>query len=282
MNNPILPGVDAMNDKCTILACQVSIPRVRTIRDRDRHLSNLAEKISLQLLQREADLVVLPELCSVEYSREAFEQLESLAETLEGPSINLIQEFAHKHQTAVLFGMPRKQGDHYFISQIAIDRYGKILCCYDKLHICQYGASMEKEFFRRGEKVSIFELAGFRFAPIICYDIRIPELARSLTIEHSIDCILHCGAYFRDESFASWHAFATTRAIENQIYLVSLNRAGMDYGESLFCFPWMDENRPAEYFSKYEEDFRFLTLDKMVIKQVREDYTFLKDRLDDY
>ncbi len=271
-----------MNDKCTILACQVSIPQVRTTQDRDRHVSNLAEKISLQLSQREADLVVLPELCSIEYSRETFEQLESLAETLEGPSINLMQALARKHQTAVLFGMPRKQSDHYFISQIAIDRHGEILCCYDKLHICQYGASMEKEFFQRGEGVGVFELAGFRFAPIICYDIRIPELSRSLAIEHGVDCILHCGAYFRDESFASRHAFATTRAIENQLYLVSLNRAGTDYGESVFCLPWMDENHPAEHFSKYEEDFRYLMLDKMVINQAREDYTFLKDRLDDY
>ncbi len=271
-----------MDHKCTILACQVVVPRMRTIEDRERHVSDLAEKVSQQLLQRHADLVVLPELCSVEYSREAFERLDMLAENLDGQSINVMLELARKHQTAVLFGMPRKQGDSYVISQIALDQHGQILCCYDKLHICQYGASMEKEFFQRGSGVKVFQLAGFRFAPIICYDIRIPELARSLTVTHNADCILHCGAYFRDESFASWHAFATTRAIENQIYLVSLNRAGADYGESVFCPPWMDEDHPAECFSKHEEDFRYLKLEKAVIKQVREDYTFLKDRLNDY
>ncbi|MCP4486743.1 MAG: carbon-nitrogen hydrolase family protein [Gammaproteobacteria bacterium] len=271
-----------MDHKCTILASQVAVPRIRTIGDRERHVSSLAEKISQQLLRRQADLVVLPELCSVEYSRAAFEQLDRLAENLDGQSINIMQELARKHRTAVLFGMPRKQGDDYLISQIGLDQHGKMLCCYDKLHICQYGASMEKEFFQRGTGVGVFELSGFRFAPIICYDIRIPELARSLTIEHNVDCILHCGAYFRDASFASWHAFATTRAIENQIYLVSLNRAGADYGGSMFCPPWMDEDHPAEHFPKYAEDFKFLTLEKSVINQVREDYTFLRDRLDSY
>ncbi len=50
----------------------------------------------------------------------------------------------------------------------------------------------------------------------------------------------------------------------------------------MFCPPSMDENHPAEYFSKHEEDFRFLTLEKSVIKQVREDYTFLRDRMENY
>ncbi|MCP3686800.1 MAG: carbon-nitrogen hydrolase family protein [Gammaproteobacteria bacterium] len=271
-----------MGHEFTILGCQVAVPQIRTIGDRQRHLSAMAEKISQQLLRRQADLVVLPELCSIEYSRAAFEELDILAENLDGQSINMMQDLAQKHRTAVLFGMPRKQGDNYLISQIALDQNGQILCCYDKLHICQYGASMEKEFFQRGCGVKVFQLGGFRFSPIICYDIRIPELARSLTITHDVDCILHCGAYFRDESFASWHAFATTRAIENQIYLVSLNRAGTDYGESMFCPPWMDEDHPPELFSKHAEDFRYLKLEKAVINQVREDYTFLKDRLDNY
>jgi len=242
----------------------------------------MIEKISGYLEQRHVDLVVLPELCTVEYSRETFQLLPELAEDLDGPSVERIRELATRYRTTVVFGMPRRDEGQYLISQIVIGSSGELITCYDKLHICQYGASMEKEFFRPGQSLSVFTLAGFRFAPIICYDIRIPELSRSLTLEHEVDCILHCGAYYRDESFASWHSFAITRAMENQLYLLSLNRAGEYYGESIFCLPWMDDKHAEVNFSGHDEDFRYLQIERASIDRAREQYGFLKDRLDNY
>ncbi len=274
--------VNKESNGCQILACQLLIPATLTRRDRQQHVDNAVTKISTALDQKGADLVVLPELATVDYSREAFEQLKQLAESLEGSSVNKMQEFARHHKTAITFGMPRVEGDEFYISQIAIDGNGDLLGCYDKLHICQYGASMEKEFFQRGDHLLVFEVAGFRFSPIICYDIRLPELSRNLTLNHQVDCILHCGAYFRDESFQSWHAFAATRAIENQIYLLSLNRAGANYGNSIFCPPWMDEHNCAFNFDDHKEDFRYLSIERRAIESARQQYTFLIDRLDDY
>lgn len=269
-------------NSCTVLACQISIPAMSSELERDLHVQAMISRIDSRLYQQAADLVVLPELSSVDYSRNSFEQLSILAEDFDGPTVHAMRNLAQKFHTTVLFGMPRKQDGQFFVSQIAIAPNGKLLGCYDKLHICQYGASMEKEFFQRGSGLSLFELNGIRFAPIICYDIRIPELARTLTIDHKVDCILHCGAYFRDESFASWHAFAITRAMENQLYFLSLNRAGGHYGDSLFCLPWMDDDHQAINFDKRDEDMRYLTLDKAVIESTREAYTFLRDRLGDY
>ncbi len=269
-------------DSCEILACQIAIPQTLSEEDRNRHVAKTVEKIDMLLEQRPADMIVLPELTTIDYSRQVFEQLAGLAEPLDGPSVEQMCALALRHQTAMVFGMPRKQGGQYFISQVIISAKGELTGCYDKLHICQYGASMEKEFFQRGDHLEIFTVAGIRFAPIICYDIRFPELCRNLTIKHEVDCILHSGAYFRDESFDSWHAFARTRAIENQIYLLSLNRAGHQYGNSLFCLPWMDELNPATGFDSIAEDFRYLTIERSKIRQAREEYTFLADRFDDY
>jgi nitrilase len=266
----------------TLLACQVTVPSIRRVGDKFDHIDRMIAKISAQLDQAPADLVVLPELCTVEYSRQSFECLAELAEDLEGPSMEKMRALATKHQTAVVFGMPRCSGDKYFISQIAIGADGDLLACYDKLHICHYGASMEKEFFQRGQSVCVFSVAGFRFSPIICYDIRFPELSRSLALDEEVDCILHCGAYYRDESFASWHSFATTRALENQLYFLSLNRAGEMFGDSIFCLPWMDEQRAAVRFATHDEDFRYLKIERSKIETAREQYTFLKDRLTDY
>lgn len=269
-------------DSCSILACQVSIPFVGSELERDQQVQSMISKIDERLNQQPAELIVLPELSSVAYSRNSFELLSILAEDFDGPTVTAMRNLAQKYQTAVLFGMPSKRDGQYFISQIGIAANGEWLGCYDKLHICQYGASMEKEYFQRGSGLLVFEINGFKFAPIICYDIRIPELSRSLTINHKVDCILHCAAYYRDESFASWHAFATTRAMENQLYLLSLNRAGPQYGDSVFCLPWMDENHRAINFSAHDEDFRYLKLDRECINAARENYTFLRDRLNDY
>lgn len=279
----MINSIDAQgNDGCEILACQITIPPTLNAEERDRHVDSVVENISRRLQHRHADLVVLPELSTIDYARKIFNSLNLLAETLEGSSVDKMKNLARRHRVAIVLGMPRLDQGEYFISQVTIDSDGELLDCYDKLHICQYGVSMEKEYFQRGNRLSMFQVAGFRFAPIICYDIRIPELCRSLTINHKVDCILHCGAYFRDESFASWHAFATTRAMENQVYLLSLNRAGENYGDSLFCLPWMDDNNRAVHFKDFEEDFRYISIERRVIEDARQQYTFLADRLDDY
>lgn len=271
-----------LKNSCSLLAGQISIPKIRSNDDKLRHIDKLIDRISRLLDQRSADLVVLPELCTIEYSRDTFDRLSELAENLDGHSVERFGKLAIKYGVAIVFGMPRRDGEQYFITQVLIGAQGELLGYYDKLHICQYGASIEKEYFSRGENLSVFSLAGFRFAPIICYDIRIPELSRTLTLQHHVDCILHCGAYYRDESFASWHSFAITRAMENQLYLLSLNRAGKHYGDSVFCLPWMDENQSAIHFANHDEDFRYLDIQRSNIDNARDQYSFLKDRLNDY
>ncbi|MEM7293490.1 MAG: carbon-nitrogen hydrolase family protein [Pseudomonadota bacterium] len=264
------------------LACQIEIPPTPSVAARDQHRAQMLKKIERQLSLQHHDLVVLPELSSVEYSRASFDNLNELAEPLDGPSVNDFSALAKEFECAVVFGMPRvgKGCDH--ISHVAIDAQGALIGHFDKLHIAQFGDSMEKEYFERGEHTLVFDVKGIRLAPIICYDIRIPEFCRSLVIDSGAHAILHCGAYARDESFDTWHHFAVTRALENQVYFLSLNRAGDHFGNSVFCAPWVDNEQPADVFAARGEDFRTVTIDTDVIAEVREKYTFLGDRLDSY
>ncbi|MGI9404759.1 MAG: carbon-nitrogen hydrolase family protein, partial [Hyphomicrobiaceae bacterium] len=153
---------------------------------------------------------------------------------------------------------------------------------FDKLHRAQFGFSEEKEFFSPGEHIFTFECLGVRVAPIICYDIRFPELLRTLVLDHGVELILHCGAYGRDESFDSWHAFVTTRAMENQVYVLSLNRAGAQFGDSVFCGPWVDADHPPVRFPATDEAFVRLTVSLDHLADIRARYTFLKDRISAY
>ena len=224
----------------------------------------------------------ITELSSVVYSRSTFDSLDELAEPLDGPSFQVMRQVARDFGVAVVYGMPRRADGEYRISQVVVGPDGEIAGHFDKLHIAHYGASIEKQYFARGEHLFVFEHAGLRIAPIICYDIRIPELTRTLALEHGVQLILHCGAYARDESFYSWHHFVVSRAMENQVYLLSLNRAGADFGNSLFCGPWVDEAAPAVGFPPYEEAMLSLEVDPARIETVRRHYSFLADKLEDY
>lgn len=268
----------------TLLACQLGIPAMTTVKERDAHLKASSEKVSdrLKASVKIVDLVVLPELSSIDYSRETFECLSQMAEPLDGATFEVWRKVAMDHKVHVSYGFARAGDGGPYICTAVVGPDGELVGHYDKLHLAQYGASMEKEYFSRGKHLFVFEINGFRLAPIICYDIRIPELSRTLVVDHNVDIILHCGAYYRDASFHTWHPFAIARAIENQVFFLSLNRAGGSFGRSLLCYPWQDENTLPLEFEKTDEDFQIITLERATQTKARQEYTFLKDRLQDY
>ena len=265
-----------------VLACQIDIPSMQTAQDRDRHLETTAIKIRAELESNNHDMVVLPELSSIEYSTAVFEKLEELAEPLQGPSFETFSELAKEFNLCVVYGIAKKDNSDFYISQVVVGPNGDILGHFDKLHIAQFGFSHEKKYFKRGKGLFVFDYKGIKVAPIICYDIRIPELTRTLALEHDAQLILHCGAYGRDESFYSWHHFVVTRALENQLYILSLNRAGEDFGNSFFCLPWIDETQPGVKFPDTNEALLSIDIEPQAIKQARSRYTFIADKFDDY
>ncbi len=272
----------ATQDTLKLLACQIDIPPTESAAARDKHLADTAAKLRKHLSAQNADIVVLPELSSIDYSRAAFDQLDQISEPLDGISFETWRAVAIEFGVHISYSFARRDGEETYISAAVVTPEGTLAGHYDKLHLCQYGASMEKEYFQTGSQLFTFQIKGFTLSPIICYDIRFPELTRMLVLKHGVDVILHSGAYYRDPSFPTWHAFATTRAIENQCFVLSLNRAGENYGNSLFCYPWMDENQGPEQFAEHDEDFRHIRIERSRLSDARTTYTFLQDRWDSY
>jgi len=264
-----------------LLACQILVPSMTQRDEKIAHVQRMTHEIDRIVARTPVDVIVLPELSVIDYSREAFANLSDLAEPLDGPTSRSFADLARRHSAHVVFGMPRVEDGAFYISQIVIGTNGELVGFYDKIHVAQFGASMEKEFFERGRHLFAFDIDGCRIAPIICYDIRVPELTRTLCIESGAHLILHCGAYGRDESFYSWHHFSVTRAMENMVYFLSLNRAGPFYGSSIFCGPWVDETHPESVFP-VEEAFRIFDVDIDALEKTRAEYPFLRDRLPNY
>lgn len=266
-------------DSLSVLACQIDIPESLTASARDQHLKSLHEKIAKTLDDSPANLIVLPELSSIDYSRESFERLDVLGEDLDGASVETWRKLARNYNCHVAFSFPRRAADStYRITLAVVNPDGELIGHYDKIYLAQFGASMEKDYFVPGDTPLVFAIGSFVIAPIICADIRFPEFCRSLTVDHDVDAILHCGAYYRDESFYSWHSFAETRALENQVYFLSVNRAGAQYGESIIFPPWVDNLHRPHKLHTHDEHLLHVTLHKPVIDDARRQYPFLQDR----
>ena len=266
-----------------ILAGQISIPPTTTAASRDTHLKHTADKASDHLSANPADILLLPELSSLDYANKTFEKLADVAEEDDGSTWKTWSNIAKSHHCWVLYGYARRCSNGYSIATGIVNPAGELKGVYEKLHLAQFGASEEKNYFNiAGKHLVVFECNGFRLAPIICYDIRFAELARTLVLQHKVDCILHTGAYARDPSFDSWHAFVKTRAMENQIYVLSLNRAGEQFGNSVFMPPWVDESNHAVKFSAHDEQFNLVQLNKAAINLARQEFHFLDDRLLSY
>ncbi len=278
-----MTAASVLSESISLLACQLAIEPTRSAEQRDKHLRDASTRVRQALSTKHAELVVLPELSAIEYSRDSFAALDELAEPLDGPSFRTWSALAREFDTTIVYGFPRRaSGGDFRICAGVVGASGELLGYYDKLHLAQFGASMEQEYFRAGEHLFVFELNGFRLAPIICFDIRPPELCRTLVVDLGVDVILHSGAYYRDPSFYSWHAFAQTRAVENQVYFLSLNRAGQHYGNSLFVPPWIDETKAATGFPDHEESLQYFKISKQPMTAARRDFAFLAERLPSY
>jgi len=262
-----------------ILAGQIAIPRTRSRGEQLSHLRRVAERIRGACAEKTPDLVVLPELAAQEYGEDAFACLAALDDDLHGPVVEAFADLARELGTTIAFGVARRAGKRRHISQVVVDPDGHLAGVYDKLHCAQFGASGEAAYFAPGERLLVTEIAGWRVGVMICYDLRFPELARRLADEGA-ELILHPVAFTRDFSFASWHAFVTARAMENQLYWLSLNRAGSAWGHSLLCPPLVDDECVPELFGSGEQ-WRWLTLDKAAVASARQRLPLARDRRGD-
>lgn len=107
---------------------------------------------------------------------------------------------------------------------VVYDPHGRELARYCKLHPFTYGG--ESAHYAAGEQVVLFDWAGFKVAPFICYDLRFPEIFRA-AVKQGANLIVVM-ANWPVTRIAHWDALLQARAIENQAYVIGVNRCGQD------------------------------------------------------
>lgn len=238
------------------------------------NLDMLAEKISS--LRQKTELVILPEMFTTGFSMNAA----ALAETMDGPSVQWMKRMSTENRLIITGSLIIEEEGKYYNRLIWMLPNGEI-GYYDKRHLFAY--SKEDQFYQPGNKRLICSVKGWKLNMQVCYDLRFPVWARQSAQEKNehtaeYDILLYVANWPERRNHA-WKTLLCARAIENQCYVVGVNRVGKDgndiyySGNSLVIDPLGE----VLYHMSDEEDIFTITLDKEKLDEVRNKFPFLKD-----
>lgn len=173
-----------------------------------------------------AALIVFPEMSDTGYVAEA---IRKHATSWSEGAVPRLEDIAKEFAINLVCGVTEREDDRIYNTQILIDAAGNIAAKYRKTHLVVAAPFNEKEIFTAGDAFVSHKIDNFNFGLTICYDLRFPEIFRKLAVEQKTDVFLNSSAWpaIRAEHLRT---LASTRAIENQSYLVLANRVGSDGG----------------------------------------------------
>jgi len=174
----------------------------------------------------ECDLILFPEMFNTGFSTGDM----SVSESVDGEAITWIKKMAAKYQTAISATILIND-DNSFYNRFYLCRKDGSLDFYDKKHLFGFGG--ESRYITAGEKQTIFELNGWKILPQVCYDLRFPVFSRNSfsndTFGYDIAIYL---ANWPASRTKIWRTLLSARAIENQAYIVGVNRTGRDKNQT--------------------------------------------------
>ena len=185
--------------------------------DKAANLKMFADKISV--ITESTDLIVLPEMFTTGFSMNPV----LLAETMDGETVNWMQLHAAKKKCAITGSFICEENGKYYNRLVWATETGTC-SIYDKRHLFSMGA--EHEHYSNGNNKLIVTLKGWNIRPLICYDLRFPVWSRN-TKENPYDLLLYV-ANWPERRQHPWKTLLLARAIENQSYVIGLNRVGND------------------------------------------------------
>ena len=207
-----------------------------------------AEQFIRQAALEGAELVTLPEYFS--YLSSEGEEI-PFAEPVDGQLIVRMKKLAQELGIFLLCGsIPEKikRSNKIFNTSVLIDPKGKTIGIYRKIHLFNINikgkaAFQESNYYEGGKDVVLVKTDRGKWGMTVCYDLRFPELFRSLTLKGA-EIIFVPSAFTSYTGMFHWMALLRARAIENQVYIVAPAQAGThsakrsSYGYSAIIDPW--------------------------------------------
>lgn len=188
-----------------------------------------------------AALVAFPEYAT--YEKKIIDAtFPEVAELLDGPICQELARTARRHRITLVAGVVEATGElgQAYNTLVAFGPDGAQLAFYRKIHLFDAQGFGESTFIRPGPSTSpvVFDAAGARFGLMTCYDLRFPELARSLA-DAGAQVLLVCSSWVPGtHKTEQWLALNAARAIENSVYVAGVCQAPpVSVGRSVLIDP---------------------------------------------
>ncbi len=216
----------------------------------EENLNRFSQKI--KSVDEDTDLIILPEMFATGFSMKP-----EMFASFEKQQSDWLYEHAVKTNAVIVGSIIREKEGKYFNSLIWMEPNGKVEI-YDKRHL--FGFAGEDKHYSQGDQHLITKIAQWRFRPLICYDLRFPVWSRNIK---DYDVLIYI-ANWPDARIEAWKILLKARAIENQAYVVAVNRVGDDgngiahSGDSLVIDP---KGNVICDITPYSEAVKTITLD---------------------
>ncbi len=217
-------------------------------------------------VDEKVDILCFPELSITGYDYE-------VAKLAPVDEREFFANMAKAYNQAIYAGYSIKEDDKYYDASGLFNCSGNLLAEYKKIHLFD----TERDFFAHGSCIQLIEYKGWKIGFIICADLGFAELARILALR-GCDLILSTSAWFSPYQ-DMFKLVSAARACENQLFLVSANRAKGSLpfcGNSLICNPLGEIMAQSDLA---DEDFITAELDLNEVKKGRDLIPWLKMRL---
>ena len=207
-----------------IVAVQVDFDAAELYEDR------VARIVGLVHAQRDADLVVLPELWP--NGGFTYRTWRDTAERLDGPLVNALGNAAGDIGAYVHMGsfVERHPDGALTNTAVLFGPDGSRLATYRKLHLFGFGEG-EPVLMSAGEEVAVVDTDHGPWGLATCYDLRFPELFRAMVDRGAVMALVP--AAWPAARVEHWSVLARARAIENQMVVVAVNTAGEQAGKTM-------------------------------------------------
>lgn len=239
--------------------------------DKAANLHMFEEKINS--ITTNTEIIILPEMFSTGFSMRPA----ALAETMDGTTIQWMKEMAAKKKVILTGSLIIQDGKDFYNRLVWVLPNGE-LGYYNKRH--RFAFAGEDQHYSAGNKRLVAQVKGWKINLQICYDLRFPVWARQQSSADApeFDILIYVANWPERRSHA-WKTLLTARAIENQAYVVGVNRVGNDgnniyhSGNSMIVDPLGE----VLYHKEHEEDIFSITLQKEMLNEVRTKFPFWKD-----
>jgi predicted amidohydrolase len=239
--------------------------------DKKRNLKMLEEKILG--ISEKTNLVVLPEMFSTGFSMKP----SVLAESMDGETIAWMKRIAASKKIILTGSIIIEDNGLYFNRLIWMLPNGT-LGFYDKRHLFAYAG--EDQHYTAGNKRLITSVNGWKINLQICYDLRFPVWSRQQSSNEApeFDLLIYVANWPERRNHA-WKTLLAARAIENQSYVIAVNRVGEDgnqikhSGDSMLIDPLGN----ILFTQEQEEVIHHFELHKDILNETRNKFPFWKD-----